>query len=229
MSKKGNQNSNPEDKAPVETTQPPQDTEQQSMDETHPAQETTTDTSGGHVASEEQAPTEETTPVTSDESAEADVVEEHESEDVALAMSKNAPKGLSSIAYQLGEYIMAMSPGKGQTTDSLQKNQLKLRSVINSVLLLPDDKFADGMKLILAGVRKYRDGVFSELHIFRGFATLRVSRPERQKLETLISLLLATADSKSPKAVTKVVDMDVIMRYVTNNDQMQKLQSFYGE
>lgn len=142
---------------------------------------------------------------------------------------EEAPEDLKSIAYQLGEYIDAMRPNKGQTGDSLHKSQLKLRGVVNAVLQLPDEKFDEGMKFLVGAVRAYRDDVFSERFIFRGFPQLRISRPERQKLETLISLLLATADSKSPKTVSKTVDLNVVLRYVNDNNQQQKLQSYYGE
>jgi hypothetical protein len=150
-------------------------------------------------------------------------------QDAIESVQDVAPEGMGSLAYQLGQYIDAMKPGKAQTGDSLQKNQLKLRSVINAILQLPDEKFSDGMKFLTAVIREHRDGVFNERYVFRGFPQIRVARTERQKLETLITLFLATADSKSPKSVSKNVDMTVVMRFVTNNDQQQKLQSFYGE
>jgi len=187
-------------------------------------QETGEVTASGEGATEPTAQDGGTAPPKEDPAVE----EEVKSEDDGPVLN-DVPEGLESIAYQLSEYIAAMSPGKAQTGDSLQKNQLRLRSVINAVLLLPDDKFGDGMKFVVAAVRKFRKTVFNEMYVFRGFPQLKIGRGDRQKLETLVSLLLATADSKSPKQVTKVVDMDVVTRYVTDNNQMQKLQSFYGE
>lgn len=100
--------------------------------------------------------------------------------------------------------------------------------MINNVLDLADDRFGDGLKFLARVIRAHRTTVFSETMIFRGFDRMRVSRGERQRLETLISLLLATADVKNPKDVNKSVDMKVVYRFVTDNNQQQKLQSFYG-
>jgi hypothetical protein len=137
--------------------------------------------------------------------------------------------GLRQIAYRFDQYVAAMDPKAPQTSQSIQKQQLKLRTVVNNILDLPDEKFADGMKMLIQGVRQNRKGAFSEAHLFRGFPELRIARAERQKLEQLLSLLLASADSKSPKKVTEVVDLNVLFRYLNSNDQQQKLQSFYGE
>lgn len=142
---------------------------------------------------------------------------------------KNAPEGLAGIGYKLGQYIDAMQPHRPQDSATLQQHQLKLRGVVNNVLDLPDEKFAEGMKFLIGAIRKHRNGVFNELYLFRGFESMRTARVERQKLEQLLSLFLATADSKSPTKVKDVVDLRVVFKYVTNNDHQQKLQSYYGD
>lgn len=164
---------------------------------------------------------------TSSDDEQQDAQTEEEADTGLAGEIKDA--GLKQIAYRFDQYVADMDPKVPQTTETLLKHQLKLRTLVNNVLDLPDEKFADGWKMLIKGIGQNRKGAFSESHLFRGFPQLRVARAERQKLELLLSLLLASSDSKSPKKVPEVVDLNVVFRYLSNNDQQQKLQSFYGE
>jgi hypothetical protein len=129
---------------------------------------------------------------------------------------------------KLDEYIENMAPNKMVEQDDVVRNQLRLRSIINLLMGTPAESFGDAMKSVVKKVRDNRKGVFSERLIFRGFPQIKIARSERQKLETLVTLLLATADAKQPAKVKDVVDMNVVYRYVKNDEQQQKLQSYYG-
>lgn len=142
--------------------------------------------------------------------------------------SIDVPEGLESLAAKIDQYTAAMAPNMMVETDEILRNQLRLRSIINIVLATPAEQFNDAMKLLVKKVRAERKGAFSERLVFRGFPQIKLARSERQKLETLVSLLLATADAQQPGKVKDVVDMNVVNRYVKNDDQQQKLQSYYG-
>lgn len=132
------------------------------------------------------------------------------------------------LSVKLSAYIENMAPNKMVETDEIVRNQMRLRSIINLLLATPPESFNDAMKSVVKKVRAERKGAFSERLIFRGFPQIKIARSERQKLETMISLLLATADAKQPGKVKDVIDMNVVYRYVKNDEQQQKLQSYYG-
>lgn len=161
------------------------------------------------TSSEEQAP-----PPAEKDVKEEDVVQESDAG--------------SRLGDKLDAYIEAMAPNKMVESSDIQNNQMRLRSVINLLLATPDESFNDAMKTVVKKIRSARKGAFSERLIFRGFPQIKIARSERQKLETLITLLLATADAQQPGKVKEVVDMNVVYRYVKNDDQQQKLQSYYG-
>lgn len=189
-------------------------------------EEQTTATEG---TTEEQntAPTE---PATTEEQApaETEATAPAEEEPAAEEPSFEVPDALQGLATRLNDYVLAMGPNQPLNADEIQTQQLKLRAVINSLLKTEDELFGDAMKHVVSVVRENRKGVFSERLIFRGFPQMKLARSERQRLEILVSLLLSTADAKTPSKVTDVVDMNVVFRYVTDNDQQQRLQSFYG-
>jgi hypothetical protein len=143
-------------------------------------------------------------------------------------LTDDKPSPFSSISLMLGEYIDGMAPNIPQTPDSISKNQMKLRAIINGVLNMKEENFDGGMKGLIVAVREYRTKAFAEHLVFRGFAQLRVPRAERQKLESLVSLLLASADSNNPKQISDVVDLDVLLKHVGDNGHHQKLQSFFS-
>jgi hypothetical protein len=132
------------------------------------------------------------------------------------------------LSVKLNAYIENMAPNKMVEQDEIIRNQLRLRSIVNLLMATPAESFNDAMKSVVKKIRAERKGVFSERLIFRGFPQIKIARSERQKLETLVSLLLATADAQQPAKVKDVVDMNVVYRYVKNDEQQQKLQSYYG-
>lgn len=140
----------------------------------------------------------------------------------------DGPEELRGLALRLDDYVNSMAPNVPLDSSDIQTNQMKLRSLIDVLLKTRDELFGEAMKLVVGAVRDNRKGVFSERLVFRGFPQMRLARSERQKLETLVSLLLATADANNPSKVKDVVDMNVVFKYVTDNDQQQKLQSYYG-
>lgn len=227
-----------ETKTATDETQTGDETQQASSDDTQKEEagageqtgdgsgETTQETGGANPDETQNDPNDDDDTTPSDDEATAEDAEAPKS--YSNVLMKEAPEGMGGIGYKLGGYIDDMQPHLAQTEASLQKSQLKLRGVINNVLGLGDSQFNDGMKFLVKAVRDHRKTVFSETMVFRGFDRLRIGRGERQKLETLISLLLATADVKNPKDVKKSVDMKVVYRFVSDNDQQQKLQSYYG-
>lgn len=203
------------------TTTQPADTQESKTQETQGTEDQgqTTEAPTQDVAETQEPTTSEDTQAPEEETQPEPEVEEPEFD---------GPEELRGLALRLDDYVNSMAPNVPLDSSDIQTNQMKLRSLIDVLLKTRDELFGEAMKLVVGAVRDNRKGVFSERLVFRGFPQMRLARSERQKLETLVSLLLATADANNPSKVKDVVDMNVVFRYVTDNDQQQRLQSYYG-
>ena len=136
---------------------------------------------------------------------------------------------LAAVKLAFDDYIETMKPNIPHDQNSLVRGQLKLRKAINRFLNVDAQKFDETIKLVRDIVRAHRSGVFSEIMVFRGFSQLTVSAPERKRLETLVTILLAYADAHQKSQVASQIDFNVAMRYIPKEDEQEKIRSFFNQ
>ena len=141
---------------------------------------------------------------------------------------KEVSKELQGFVHLIDEYIDSMKPTKRISERQLLSNQMKLRSIINTLFDQSEKHFDEAMKILLSAMREHRNGVFSEYSIMRGFPNLRVNKSERQRLENIINLLMVSVDSQNPRAVSHSIDFNVLFRYVRDNREQSLIQSFFS-
>ena len=129
---------------------------------------------------------------------------------------------------QLLKYVSEMAPNVTQTLDSLVKRQMLLIDGLNILLRQDDQAFPKALTAVIDLVRQHRKTVFSELMLFRAFPSLRITRAERQKIETLLTVLTTAADVKNPRLVKNHVNFEVLAARLGNDMQRQRLESYFG-
>lgn len=204
------------------------------------SQKTTTVAS---VESETQAPvaSEETSPEATTETSAPEATVESKTEAAEKTSEPApapAPKKATSAEPKLSStgqhvvdgvasYAAAMAPNMPQTEQSIQQSQRRLKTTIDTLLRLPAEEFGAAIKAVVATIGEHREGSFNERYLFRGFPGLRLPAQDRTRFELMLSLLTTASDVKSFSEVKKHVSMDVLFKYITDNDQQQKLAGMF--
>lgn len=156
------------------------------------------------------------------------------SKSASTKTSTTTQKRISSLSVEgvkrdLDEYASSMGSNANLEMDDIVRYQMRLRSAINNLLNLEGDEFDRAMKQTLEFIRTHRNTLFAANNLFRGFPQLKLSSRELKRFEHLLNLLVSAADQQNPRNVTKVVDLNVVFRYVTDNAHQQKLTNFFSE
>lgn len=186
--------------------------------------ETTTTTEDKPEGTDGQASEQETT-ATEDKTQEETKPAEDKPEPAA-ALSSNSR--VASVQSSLDDYATKMAPNFPVTEDAIRSNQIRLKNVINTIMSSDDEVFEEVMTAAIKRVRSNRTGAFSDVMVYRGFPSLRIRQEERKRFEMLLQLMLAAADSKTTKQISDKVDLSVILRYINNDAQQNRLQSFFS-
>ncbi len=181
------------------------------------------------------------TQASGDDSASKDESETQPTEDSGDTKEEPAPENkpepklavsqddrVAFVQKSLDDYVQNMGPNVPVTEDDIRSNQIRLKNTINSVLSADDAIFDEVFTEAVKRIRADRKGAFRDVLVYRGFATMRIRQEERKRFEMLLQLMLACADSKNIKSIGDKVDLGVVLRYVKNDEQANRLQSFFG-
>lgn len=134
----------------------------------------------------------------------------------------------ASVKDGLDQYVANMALNKPNSTKEMARNQSRLNVSINQALNADPSQFKELWQMIIEYFRAHRKGVFGEHAIFRAWNEVPLAGNDRQRLEQVLNLLMASADSSNPRQVTSVVDLNIVQRYLSNETQRQNLMSYYN-
>lgn len=208
--------------------------EETKVEETQESTQTEETSTGSETqASEDQSTSkEETETKTEDkggdksESTKGETKEPQPKPEPKLAVSQD--DRVATVQKALDEYVANMSGNVPVTEDDVRTNQIRLKNTINAILSSNDEIFDEVFTEAVKRIRANRTDAFRDVLVYRGFANMRIRQEERKRFEMLLQLLLACSDSKNIKSIGDKVDLSVVLRYVKNDEQANRLQSFFG-
>lgn len=135
---------------------------------------------------------------------------------------------IQSVKDRLTEYVEKMAPGRpiSNADGAFQQRQL-WQGVILHLLRQPAQVFVVGWAELLRVVNENRKGCFSPQYVNRFQEDLRLTMAERRSLQRLVHLAFVTADGGSRRLALKQVDLHQILSGLEDEDQRQKVISFY--
>lgn len=124
-------------------------------------------------------------------------------------------------------YVRDMAPGKTQTPESMQRQQVNLNSALSGAINRLDGEFKAVWGGILRLAHEHRDGVFHDRYVYRQLQNAPLNPTQRAFFERTINMIKLTADPQSRKAGLKQFDKDRTMQHGMTEAGRNRLLSFY--
>lgn len=124
-------------------------------------------------------------------------------------------------------YVRDMAPGKTQTPESMQRQQVNLNSALSGAINRLDGEFKAVWGGILRLAHEHRDGVFHDRYVYRQLQNAPMNPTQRAFFERTINMIKLTADPQSRKAGLKQFDKDRTMQHGMTEAGRNRLLSFY--
>lgn len=194
--------------------------QEETVDQSAPAtEEKLEETTTSEAATSDATTTEEAASETTTESADVKPAEK----EVAV---EEVDESIAYVKDTFAVYAKQMAPGVAVDDGIVRRNQIALLNAFNTTLRNADT-FDQNMKFILKTIRDGRKGIFSDAYAFRGFNSLRLSPAQYKRFESLFTLFIAAADVGAPKKVGKLIDINIVSRYLNDDDERSLVFSFF--
>lgn len=146
-----------------------------------------------------------------------------------LATLKEVPStmAIDFIKQNLESYLTAMS-GKISDVDAAKQQNLLYQTIVRT-LNLQGQEFTEGWTLLLDFVNNNRTKLFHDRLAFRGFPHLVLADRDRKNFESLLTLLLKTADPETRyQQASENTNFNQVLREITNEEVRQRLLAYYN-
>lgn len=143
--------------------------------------------------------------------------------------AKTASVDAHAIINTILNYVREMTPGKSQTPEAMQRQQVNLHSALmGTVNRLEGQEFKQVYGGILRLVHEHRDGVFHDRYVYRQLQNAPLNSTQRAFFERTMNMIKLTADPQGRKAGLKQFDKTRTMQHGLTEAGRNKLLSFYG-
>lgn len=130
---------------------------------------------------------------------------------------------------RLQDYVATMKPGVPMTAGQGVLYQRKLWNCIQLTLRQENSEFIRHYAELLRVVKenRHRQGVFNERYVYRFFSELNLGAEELSNFRRLVNLLLCTCDIGSRHLALRQIDMRTTLAGIVDEQQRQRIASFY--
>lgn len=142
--------------------------------------------------------------------------------------AKTASVDAKAIINTILTYVREMAPGKSQTPESIQRQQVNLNSALSGAINRLDGEFKAVWGGILRLAHEHRDGVFHDRYVFRQLQNAPLNPTQRAFFERTMNMIKLTADPQGRKAGLKQFDKDRTMQHGMTEGGRNRLLSFYN-
>lgn len=142
--------------------------------------------------------------------------------------AKTASVDARAIINTILTYVREMAPGKSQTPESIQRQQVNLNSALSGAINRLDGEFKAVWGGILRLAHEHRDGVFHDRYVFRQLQNAPLNPTQRAFFERTMNMIKLTADPQGRKAGLKQFDKDRTMQHGMTEAGRNRLLSFYN-
>lgn len=146
-------------------------------------------------------------------------------EKIAETASVDARAIINSII----QYMRAMAPGKSQTPENIQRQQMNLHAALTGAINRLEGDFKSVWGGILRAFHEHggEGQVFHERYVFRQLENVPLAKDQREAFTRIVNMISLTADPQGRKAGLKQFDKDRTMQYGMTEAGRNKLLSFY--
>lgn len=135
----------------------------------------------------------------------------------------------TSAMHTVSEYVEKMHPKRPQATAEMLRQQMNLyRAIASMINRVEGEEFTRAWNWLLEQFSLYRQGVFAERYVFRGFEDIALPEADRKAFQRLLNLIKATADVRGRAAALKQVDLTKTLELGLTEPGRQRVLQFYG-
>lgn len=142
--------------------------------------------------------------------------------------AKTASVDAKAIINTILTYVREMAPGKSQTPESMQRQQVNLNSALSGAINRLDGEFKAVWGGILRLAHEHRDGVFHDRYVYRQLQNAPMNPTQRAFFERTMNMIKLTADPQGRKAGLKQFDKDRTMQHGMTEAGRNRLLGFYN-
>lgn len=164
-----------------------------------------------------------------EQSDDEDVDGAEDEAELELTDERDEPQKLAYLRASLTRYSRVMGPG-GQAVaqGNGKREQENLYRTLITALMLPEDLFEDGVELVLAFFREYRNAAFREQMLHRFVNELSLREQQVKAYRGLVTLFSAAADPQMRgHALTRMVDIEKLVDRMPNNEVAARLLAYF--
>lgn len=150
--------------------------------------------------------------------------------EVKEALAVGTPASCAALG-QIIQFCDKMHPGKANTPDSRAKQQVILYTSIFTILTQETKNFNKVWRAVVAIVRRHLKTVFSLENINQGVVdipTSTISQAQMVSFNTLVQMIRSEARGAKPADVLRHVDLNKVIKAVTNVKAREALQRYYS-
>jgi hypothetical protein len=127
------------------------------------------------------------------------------------------------------DYIKTMHPRRPNTTTEVLQQQTALyRALTTLINKVEGEEFTRAWSWLLEQFVLYRQGVFAEKYVFRGFEDITLNEADRKAFQRLLNLVKATCDPRSRAVTLKQIDLTKTLELGVTEPGRQRVLQFYG-
>jgi hypothetical protein len=142
--------------------------------------------------------------------------------------AKTASTDARSIINSILAYVREMKPGRTQTEQTMQRQQMNLHAALIGTINRLDAEFKPVWGGILKLFHEHRDGVFHERYVFRQLQNVPMAKDQREAFQNVVNMIKLTADPQGRKVGLKQFDKDRSMKHGLTEQGRNKLLGFYN-
>jgi len=135
---------------------------------------------------------------------------------------------LEMFRQRVSEYSEAMGRGKPMNATAGAQWQRKLFLIVDQILKLQGTLFNKAWSDLLAKALVERESAFHEHYAFRFFDKTNVDKTQLRVYQSLIHLIIHTADPKSRQQMLKLIDIASVTRSLSIPGASDKLYAYYN-
>lgn len=142
--------------------------------------------------------------------------------------AKTASVDAKAIINSILTYVRDMAPGKTQTPEAIQRQQMNLHVALTGAINRLDGEFKHVWGGVLKLFHEHRDGVFSERYVYRQLQNAPMNPQQRAAFQNVVNMIKLTADPQGRKVGLKQFDKARTMQHGLTEQGRNKLLAFYN-
>jgi hypothetical protein len=141
--------------------------------------------------------------------------------------AKTASVDAKAIINSILTYVRDMAPGKSQTPEAMQRQQMNLHVALTGAINRLDGEFKHVWGGVLRLFHEHRDGVFSERYVYRQLQNAPMNPQQRAAFQNVVNMIKLTADPQGRKVGLRQFDKTRTMQHGLTEQGRNKLLAFY--